>query len=133
MDGMHAVMDMLYGPGQQMSGSAMTNEEALAHMQNRRLMAGFCLVRDWIWLDLDVTDVQRVELEKTHRQPVILYAHIVIYDSERRWDVGDFVRTSPLYRFEEGFLFKTLNSVYVLLGDGVRKRAALDTVGRIHS
>lgn len=131
MDELHAVSDMLYGPGQPMSGSAMTNEQALALMQNRRLMAGFCLVRDWIWLDLDVTDAQRAELEKTNRQPVILYAHTVIYDSQRRWDVGDFVRTSPLYSFDEGFLFQTFRTFYVLLGDGLRKRAALETVGRI--
>lgn len=131
MDGLHAVSDMLYGPGQSMTGSVMTDEEALAHMQSLRLMAGFCLVRDWQWLDLDVTDAQRTELEKTHRQPVILYAHSVIYDSARRWDVGDFVRTSPLFSFDDGFLFKTFNTTYVLLGDGQRKRVALETVGRI--
>lgn len=131
VDDLHAVTDMLYGPGQPMSGSAMTNEQALKLMQSRRLMTGYCLVRDWQWLDLGVTDEQRELLEKTRRQPVIIYAHTVIYDSARRWDVGDFVRTSPLVSFDDGFLFRTLNSVYVLLGDGLRKRAALETVGRI--
>jgi len=94
-------------------------------------MAEFCLVRDWLWIDLDVSHEQRAALEKTHRQPVILYAHTVIYDSARRRDVGDFVRTSPLYAFQDGFLFQTFNTIYVLLGDGVRKRVALETVGRI--
>ena len=131
MDELHAVTDMLYGPGQPMAGSAMTDEQALAYMQNRRLRAGFCLVRDWMWLDLDVTDAQRADLEKTNRQPVILYAHTVIYDSARRWDVGDFVRTSPLYEFNDGFVFQTFHTFYVLLGDGQRKRAALETVERI--
>lgn len=131
MDELHAVTDMLYGPGQPMTGSAMTNEEALAQMCERVPLAEFCLVRDWIWLDLDVTDEQRTLLEKTHRQPVILYAHSVIYDSARRWDVGDFVRTSPLFSFDDGFLFKTFNTTYVLLGYGQRKRVALETVGRI--
>ncbi|WP_414602843.1 DUF6957 family protein [Pseudomonas aeruginosa] len=97
----------------------------------RLVIEAAIIVRGWLWIDLDVTEAQRVELEKTRRQPAIIYAHTVIYDSARRWDVGDFVRTSPLYRFDEGFLFKTLNSIYVLLGDGVRKRAALETVGRI--
>lgn len=46
-------------------------------------------------------------------------------------DVGDFVRTSPLFSFDEGFLFQTFRTFYVLLGDGVRKRADLETVGRI--
>lgn len=131
MDDLHAVTDMLYGPGQPMAGSAMTNEEALAQMRERVLLAEFCLVRDWIWLDLDVTEEQSALLEKTRRQPVILYAYTVIYDSARRWDVGDFVRTSPLFSFEDGFLFKTFNTTYVLLGDGQRKRVALETVGRI--
>lgn len=45
--------------------------------------------------------------------------------------MGDVVRTSPLSVFEEGFLFRTLNSTYLMLGDGLRKRAALETVGRI--
>lgn len=130
MKGLDAVTDMLYGDGEPMSGSAMTDEQALAHMQSRRLGA-FCLVRDWIWLDLDVTDEQRTVLEKTGRQPVMLYAHFVVYDSAGRWDAGDFVRTSPLHRFDEGFLFKTSNTAYALLGDGVRKRVALETVGRI--
>lgn len=131
MDELNAITEMLYGAGQSMVGSTMTDEQALAHMQGRRLMAEFCLVRDWIWLDLEVTDEQRAFLATTQRQPAIIYAHSVIYDSARRWDVGDFVRTSPLHRFDEGFLFKTLNSTYVLLGDGQRKRAALETVGRI--
>ncbi len=130
MKDLNAVSEMLYGAGQPMAGSAMTDAQALAHMQSRRMEA-FCLVRDWIWLDLDVTDAQRAVLAKTRRQPVMIYAHTVVYDSARRWDAGDFVRTSPLHRFDEGFLFKTSNTTYVLLGDGVRKRVALKTVGRI--
>lgn len=114
-----------------LNGSTMTDEQALAYARERFSYFEFCLVRQWLWIDLNVTDEQRIELAKTQRQPALIYAHSVIYDSARRWDVGDFVRTSPLYRFDEGFLFKTLNSVYLLLGDGQRKRAALETVGRI--
>lgn len=131
MNDLRAISELLSGTGQPMAGSGMTDEQALAFARERFSHFEFCLVRRWLWIDLDVTEAQRVELEKTRRQPAIIYAHTVIYDSARRWDVGDFVRTSPLYRFDEGFLFKTLNSIYVLLGDGVRKRAALETVGRI--
>lgn len=131
MDDLQTITELLYGPGQPMPGSAMTDEQALVFARKRFPHSEFCLVRHWRWIDLDVSDAQRVELEKTQRQPVILYAHGVVYDSSRRWDVGDVVRTSPLSVFEEGFLFRTLNSTYVLLGDGQRKRAALETVGRI--
>eukprot|EP01031_Cornospumella_fuschlensis_P017730 gene17730-21687_t len=66
-----------------MAGSGMTDEQALAYARERFSYFEFCLVRHWLWIDLDVTDAQRVELEKTRRQPVILYAHQVIYDSAR--------------------------------------------------
>lgn len=114
-----------------MEGSQMTDDEALKFMRNKRLSVEFCLVRDWIWVDLNITPAQLAELEKTRRQPAIIFAHRVIYDSARRWDVGDFVRTSPLHEFRDGCLFQTLNSVYVLLGNGQKKQATLDTVGRI--
>lgn len=114
-----------------MAGSEMSNEEAMAYADSRFPFGNFCLVREWIWIDLEVDDTQRAELGKTQRQPVILYAHGVVFDSERRWDIGDFVRTSPLYAFEAGFHFKTLNSTYLLLGTGIRKHASAEVVARI--
>ena len=109
----------------------MTDDQALSFMRDLRLNTEYCLVRDWVWIDLDVTPLQLAELEKTRRKPALIFAHSVIYDSARRWDVGDLVRTSPLYQFRDDFLFQTLNSVYVLLGEGVRRRATVETVGRI--
>ena len=131
MDDLQTITELLYGPGQPMPGSAMTDEQALVFARKRFPHSEFCLVRHWRWIDLDVSEAQRLELEKTQRMPVMLYADGVVYDSMRRWDVGDSVRTSFLSAFEEGFVFRTLNTVYLLLGDGQRKRAALETVGRI--
>lgn len=131
MNELDSFANLLYGNGEAMRGSQMTDQEALNFMRYQRLNTEYCLVRDWIWIDLDVTPAQLAELEKTRRKPVILFSHRVIYDSARRWDVGDLARTSPLHEFHDGFVFQTLNSVYVLLGDGLRKRAAVDTVGRI--
>lgn len=131
MDDLHAITELLFGPGEPMAGSGMTDEQALAFARERFPYSEFCLVRQWLWIDLDVSEAQRDELEKTQRQPVMLYAHGVVYDSARRWDVGDSVRTSFLSSFEEGFVFRTLNTTYLMLGDGQRKRAALETIGRI--
>ncbi|WP_438709472.1 DUF6957 family protein [Stutzerimonas stutzeri] len=58
------------------------------------------------------------------------YAHTVIYDSERRWDVGDFVRTSLLHQ-HDGFHFRTLNTTYLLLGPGTRMRASAEAAASI--
>ncbi len=131
MTELDAMTDLLYGPGELMAGSEMSNEEAMAYAHNHFPYGNFCLVREWIWIDLEANEAQRAELVRTQRQPVMLYAHGVIFDSERRWDIGDFVRTSPLYAFEKGFHFKTLNSTYLLLGAGTRKHAKAETVARI--
>ncbi|MEH6800685.1 MAG: hypothetical protein V7681_15435 [Halopseudomonas sabulinigri] len=128
---MSAITELFSRSGDIMRGSGMSNDEAMEYVMARKNQEEFCLVRDWIWVDLELTDAERRVLDETHLQPALIYAHSVIFDTSRRWDVGDFVRTSPLYVFEQGFVFKTFNSSYVLLGDGQRKRAALDVVGHI--
>lgn len=131
MNELKALADLLYGPGQQMAGSEMSDEECMVYARSNLPSGNYCLVRGWIWLDLDVSEELHAALAKTQRQPVLLYAHNVVFDIKRRWDVGDFVRTSPLHAFEEDFHFKTLNTTYLLLGNGIRKRANAETVARI--
>lgn len=122
---------LLYGEGTPMPGLEISHDEAVRVMRKHFRWFEYCLVRDWIWIDMDVTPEQEAELVRTQRKPAIIFARTVIYDSSRRFDVGDFVRTSPLHRFEEGFIFATLNSAYLLLGDGTRKRASLETVASL--
>jgi len=123
--------DLLFSTGMPMPGAMVDQAEAVRIVRERYPYTEYCIISNWLWVDLDVTPEQLDALTKTQRQPVVVYAHNVIFDSSRRWDVGDFVRTSPLHAFHEGFIFQTLNSIYVLLGDGVRKRATLETVGRL--
>lgn len=125
------VDDMLYGEGIPMPGIEISQDEAVRITRKHFPYFDFCIVRDWAWIDMDVTPDQEARLFRTQCKPVVLFAHTVIYDSSRRFDVGNVVRTSPLYKFEEGFIFATLNSAYILLGDGVRKRASLDAVANI--
>jgi hypothetical protein len=124
------VMAALYSAGEPMSGSSMSDAEAMAYARQHFVYGGYCLVRNWRWIDLEVTESQRLQLAKTRRQPALVYAHTVIYDSERRWDVGDFVRTSLLHQHED-FHFKTLNTAYLLLGPGTRIHASADAVASI--
>jgi len=131
MNELSELTDLLYGPGQPMAGSEMSDEEAMTYARSRFPNDCYCIVRQWIWIELDISDQQRTELAKTQRHPSMLYAHKVVFDSEHRWDVGDFVRTSPLHTFQEGFHFKTLNTTYLLLGAGTQKLAKAETVAQI--
>ncbi|WP_313506314.1 DUF6957 family protein [Stutzerimonas kunmingensis] len=131
MQQLDEVTELLFSSGSPMPGAKVSQDEAVRIVRERYPYAEYCLVSRWRWIDLDVTPEQRNELARTNRQPVVIYAHTVIYDSQRRWDVGDFVRTSYLHKFEDGFIFKTLNSIYILIGDGIRTRASIETLGRI--
>lgn len=131
MKELNETLNLLYGDGIHMPGAQVSQEEAVRIVRERYPYTEYCLVSNWWWIDLDVTPDQRKELAKTIRQPAVIYADTVIYDSRRRWDVGDFVRTSYLHKFEDGFIFQTLNSIYILIGDGIRKRSSLEALGRI--
>ena len=108
----------------------MSDDEALAYARQSFPYGNYCLVRNWRWIELQVTESLRLQLATTQRQPALIYAHTVIYDSERRWDVGDFVRTSLLHQ-HDGFHFRTLNTAYLLLGPGTRIRVSADAVASI--
>jgi hypothetical protein len=123
MDLTKAIEALLHGPGEPMTGSAITNDEAREFGHATLNGAPFCLVRDWIWVDLEGPADQDKLFTRLGVEPVFLFAHTVVYDSLRRLDVGDFVRTSPLHKFTGGFVFQTKNTHYVLLGDGLRKQA----------
>lgn len=123
--------ELLFGPGEVMAGSALSKNEAKAYVRERAYDKEYCIVRDWIWVELDVTEEEQSILEDTRLHPVVIYSHNVLFDSARRWDVGDYVRTSFLYSFHDGFIFETMNSIYVLLGDGKKKRTSLETLGML--
>ncbi|WP_341303242.1 hypothetical protein [Pseudomonas sp. TMP25] len=130
MSELENITSLLYGPGEVMKGIDMTWEQArdCVLLSDHSCWVPYCIIKDWVWIDLSVTDHEREQLLAAGIQPVMIYSHSVLFDSARRFDVGDWVRTSPLVTFTEGCFFRTRNSLYVLVGDGVRKRADLSTV-----
>ncbi len=126
-----SIFDFLDAPGVPMIGREIGDEDAKSLALSKSLFTPYCLVRDWVWIDLIMPDEVLKELEKINKKPVMIYSHTVIYDSSRRFDVGDWVRTTPLIEFTDGCLFRTQNSIYVLIGNGVRKEARLSTMVKI--
>ncbi|MGE6794004.1 DUF6957 family protein [Pseudomonas guineae] len=119
-----AKFESVYGPGEIIQGSDMLDSQAMQYARERFPDSKYCIVRTWVWFDLDVSDDQRKEmLEKHGAQPSFIRADRVVFDSKSRFEQGDWVRTSALHSFEEGFLFRTSNTVYMLLGIGYRAHA----------
>lgn len=130
MDALDKIAELLYGSGEVLPGIEMGWEQARERVEGtgRSLWMPYCIVRDWIWIDLILTEEEQGILRSSGREAVMLYARGVLYDSERRFDVGDWVRTTPLVSFTEGCFFQTRNTLYVLVGNGQRKQAEFSTV-----
>ena len=131
MDSLGAVTELLHGAGATMRGYECSDDEAVIRVHELFPDKSFCLVRDWIWIDLIMPKSVHVERERTAHQDVILYAHQVVLDSRCRFFPGDWIRTSPLIALTDDCFFETGNTVYVLLGNGTRKTAELSTVNMI--
>lgn len=127
MDGI--IEDGLLGDlGIRLMGSALSLDEAVAVARKRYKWMPLCAVEEWTILDAIVTDAERAKVIAAGCQPIFMFAHKVVDDEQRRFEPGHWVRSSMGTTFEEGFLFATRNSVYVLLGPGHRKSASIEAI-----
>lgn len=120
--------ELLGGPGDPLQGSLDTDEQLIELARALYPYKPYCLVENWTIFNVDVSEEERNKIHAAGQLPMILFAHNVRFDSERRFDVGDWVRSTFATTFEEGFLFETRNTIYVLKGPGYEKSASLETV-----
>ncbi|WP_404822429.1 DUF6957 family protein [Pseudomonas azadiae] len=119
----------LFGdPGASLVGSEVSLQDAMSAARKRYKWMPLCAVEEWIILDAIVTDAERAKVIAAGCQPMFMFAHKVVDDEQRRFEPGHWVRSSMGTTFEEGFLFATRNSVYVLLGPGHRKSASIEAI-----
>jgi len=78
----------------------------------------YCVVSDWVWIDLTVSNKAMATLEERGLKPSAVYAHQVVDDEMRR----DFksVRTTLLQDFYKNCIFLSRNTAYILQGSGTR-------------
>lgn len=117
-----------------LSGTRTRLQGLGSHTEARELVAKrfprktYCLVEDWTVFRLDVTEAELAKIQAAGQQPLILFAHSVVEDSEVRFLPGQWVRSTMCSNFEDGVLFQTRNTVYVLIGDGHEQIASLQAV-----
>jgi hypothetical protein len=119
---------LLYEPGEPRQGSTENHETLIERVRLRFPRKPFCLVENWTIFRIECTAEQFINIHGAGQKPLILFAHNVIFDSERRFDVGNWVRTSMCTSFEDGLIFETRNTVYVLVGAGYEKSASVEEV-----
>lgn len=119
--------ELFGGPGDPRQGPMDSDEILIGLVQALYPGKPYCLVEAWTIFKIDVTEDELAKIQAAGQMPLIVFARNVRFDSERRFDIGDWVRTTLATSFQEGFLFETRNTVYVLCGDGHEKATSLKT------
>lgn len=81
------------------------------------------IVRDWVWLDIQVPQSEATVLEEDGFMPAILYAHAVVHDFSNDFDAGNWVCSTVLVKGSSSSpstLVETKNRFYILVGKGYR-------------
>ena len=121
------ISQLLYGVGEEMIGWQDTQDGLIALAAKTFPEKAFCVVRQWILIDLTVNSIESEKLTRLCLLPATLYAHEVVFDSRNRFQPGMWVRSNFGVSFTETCMFETKSTVYLLLGPGLRKEAGIGT------
>lgn len=103
-------------------------EEIVATLAVRAPPKAYCLVEEWTIFRADLTPAELTRVHAADHLPLILFAHKVVVDSRARFQPGDWVRSSMCTAFDDGIMFETKNTIYVLMGAGHEQTASLKTI-----
>jgi len=116
--------DVLYGPARMLGGSRLEDDELIKLAGEEFEGQPFCVVRNWMILDLLLPEAQVSEIRGQGLQPSVLYVNQTIFDSKARFSNGDSFITSYQKDFH-GCFFESKDTLYILAGRGARKHASL--------
>lgn len=120
------VAQLFYGEGEAKPGWEGSQEDLISLAAEAFPGKAFCIVRQWILIDLIVTPAEQEKLTELGLLPATLFAHEVVLDSKGRFQPSMWVRSNFGKSFSKGTMFETNNTVYLLCGPGQRKEASVD-------
>ncbi|WP_331692512.1 hypothetical protein VY732_25855 [Pseudomonas sp. ZY71] len=119
------ISQLFYGAGEEVAGWEGSQECLISLAAKSFPGKAFCVVRQWILIDLTVNSDEKEKLIGLGLLPATLYAHEVVFDSRNRFQAGMWVRSNFAKSFAEGCMVETNSTVYLLLGAGQRKEASI--------
>jgi hypothetical protein len=117
--------------GQVLLGSELSPDALIEMAHSINPQKRYCIVRDWFYVDLLVTDTELRVLNEMGFNPSILLSSNVVQDESGRFSAGGWVRSGYLVDFSRGYIFETSNTLYLLMGTGFRKQLSLDDLSNI--
>ncbi len=123
-------VQQMIGPSAIMQGAEIKLEEAIRVTREKFPDRSFCIVNEWVWLDLDAPDLVVEELALEGMKPIMLLVFEVLFDSSTNSN-SHWFRSTPMMDFTDGMFFQTQNKLYILLGSGRRTSMSLSAVVRM--
>jgi hypothetical protein len=117
------VQDLIYGPARMLCGSRLGDDELIKLAHEEFEGQPFCIVRNWMMLDLLLSEAQEREVRKQGLQPTVLFINHAVFDSEARVPPGGSFITGYQKDFH-GCFFESKDSLFILAGRGARKHAS---------
>ena len=96
------VSQLLYGAGEEVVGWEGSQEDLISLATKTFPGKAFCVVKQWILIDLTVTPVEREKLTSLGLLPMTLFAHEIVLDSKGRFQPAMWVRSNFGKFFSEG-------------------------------
>lgn len=125
---MDKVMLIMHSSGGEVAtGCNMDESAATQFVQLHFPDRSYCLVSEWVLIEVDIPQVELARLAEQGVTPTLLYAFSVMHDSEGRFPRGHSLRTSLGVSFSHACLFETKNTVYVLMGPGRKATSGVRT------
>lgn len=121
---LNEISQLLYGVGEKIPGWQGTQDELIALAAGAFPGKAFCVVKQWILIDLTVTPAEKDKLSTLGLLPATLFAHEIVLDSQSRFQPSMWVR-SNFGVSSSPYMFETKKTVYLLLGPGLRKEASI--------
>ncbi|MNF85490.1 hypothetical protein D3C84_678870 [compost metagenome] len=121
-------LEYLLTGGAPLAGCELSQADAVSLVAAQFPGRAFCLVADWVLIDMITSERVANALAKKGGLPSIVLSLCVLKDSRERFPFGHWVKSSQGVTFTLGCLFETRNTVYALMGAGRRIRADFDTV-----
>jgi len=119
--------ELLFGSARVLGGSRLDDNELIELATVTFTDKPFCIVRQWLLLDVMLPEFQEQEVKAQGLGTTVLYAQSAIYDSQSKLQPGDSVLSDFQSEFEE-CIFESKDVLYILAGRGARKHASLPAV-----
>uniref|UniRef100_UPI003899EE67 DUF6957 family protein n=1 Tax=Pseudomonas laurentiana TaxID=2364649 RepID=UPI003899EE67 len=115
---------LLLQAGEQIHGDSDSEATLIELAMSRSTGKAVCVVKDWLLLDVMVSDQDGDSLRGQGLQPTVLFAREILFDSRCHGARSGALR-SGFQRSHDSASFETPDVIYLLAGPGQRKHASV--------